>query len=187
MTKKVNNDTINENTKEELNESVDNILELSEEEKAKNEEAYNKAMDWLKNLKLRWTFKSIEYMLEEEEITLNQLRACVFKNKVGEVVYNIEKAVELIIVAGLVNEIDDYRKRFERANEIMEEWREKFGFIGVMQVLLINIMEEKHFFMDTGDMQILQHLASKNLQNDTILNLISTDIQTKTAQTEALS
>lgn len=164
--------------------------EISEEELKLREQLFTEALEKVNSLGLNWTFRSIEFIVNREGITFNQLRSCVFRNKENEVKYDVEQATKYLIAAGLVNPKtctpDDYKECLERAYDIMEEWREGFGFIGILQILLINVMEKKHFFMGTQDIKILEHLASKNLQKDLVMSSIAVDMQTKIAQSQAM-
>ena len=91
----------------------------------------------------------------------------MFKGKDEEVKYDIEKATRYLLVAGMINyktvTKEDYEKHLEDAYDIMENWREENGFIGILHIIIINLMEKKHFFMGTQDIRILEHLASNNL------------------------
>lgn len=164
--------------------------EISEDELKEREQLFNTAIERINGLGLNWTFRSIEFIVNREGITFNQLRSCVFRNKDNEVKYDVEQAAKYLIAAGLVNPRtctpDDYKACIEKAYDIMENWREEFGFIGILQILLINVMEKKHFFMGTQDVKILEHLASKNLQKDIVMNSIAVDMQTKIAQSQAM-
>lgn len=181
----INTEVSNTNT-----EASNNDTEVSAEEIAEREQLYSEATDRINSLGLKWTFRSIEYIVNRENITFNQLRSCVFKNKGNEVKYDLEQAVKYIIASGLINPRtctnEDYNECLAKAYDIMESWREEFGFIGILQILLINAMEKKHFFMGTQDVKILEHLASKNLQRDIVMNSIAVDMQTKIAQSQSL-
>ena len=166
------------------------VEEPSAEYIKEREDLYNEAMEVLRKLGLKWTFRSIEYLVNREDITLNQLRSCVFRNIKGEIKYDIEKAVKYIITAGLIDPKtitpESFEEKMESAIDMMDEWREGYGFVGTMQILLINIMEKKHFFMDTPGVKILEYLASKNLQKDLVMNAIAVDTQTKISQSQAM-
>ena len=95
-----------------------------------------------------------------------------------------------MIAAGLVNPRtctpEDYNSCMEKAYDIIDDWTDTFGFIGILQILVINTMEKKHFFMDGQDVKILEDLASKNLQKDLVMSTIAVDMQTKIAQSQAM-
>lgn len=174
----------------EIQQNEDVETKISEEELKEREQLFNSAIERVNSLGLNWTFRSIEFIVNREGITFNQLRSCVFRNKDNEVKYDVEQAAKYLIAAGLVNPktctAEDYKACIEKAYDIMENWREEFGFIGILQILLINVMEKKHFFMGTQDVKILEHLASKNLQKDIVMNSIAVDMQTKIAQSQAM-
>ena len=52
--------------------------EISEEELKEREQLFNGAIERVNNLGLNWTFRSIEFIVNREGITFNQLRSCVF-------------------------------------------------------------------------------------------------------------
>ena len=181
---------MNELENKELQQNEDVEPEISEEELKEREQLFNSAIERVNSLGLNWTFRSIEFIVNREGITFNQLRSCVFRSKDNEVKYDVEQAAKYLIAAGLVNPktctAEDYKECIEKAYDIMEDWREEFGFIGILQIILINVMEKKHFFMGTQDIKILEHLASKNLQKDIVMNSIAVDMQTKIAQSQAM-
>ena len=99
--------------------------EISEEELKEREQLFNGAIERVNNLGLNWTFRSIEFIVNREGITFNQLRSCVFRNKDNEVKYDVEQATKYLIAAGLVNPKtctpDDYKSCIEKAYDIMED------------------------------------------------------------------
>ena len=135
-----------ENKELQQNEAVE--PEISEEELKEREQLFNSAIERVTSLGLNWTFRSIEFIVNREGITFNQLRSCVFRNKDNEVKYDVEQAAKYLIAAGLVNPktctAEDYKACIEKAYDIMENWREEFGFIGILQILLINVFSPSH-------------------------------------------
>lgn len=165
-------------------------IQFTEEELAKREEKYNKEMEAIENYGLKWTIRSIDYIVENRNVTFNQLRTCTFKTGTTPT-FNLSKAVRLIIEAGLIgsnqfksNELDKVR---DRAYEIMEDWRNNYGYIGVLHILLINIMEKKHFFMGEQDVQTLELLSYNHLQEDLVKRAVGMDILEKAQQVQAVS
>lgn len=165
-------------------------IQFTEEELAKREEKYNKEMEAIENYGLKWTIRSIDYIVENRNVTFNQLRTCTFKAGTTPT-FNLSKAVRLIIEAGLIgsnqfksNELDKVR---DRAYEIMEDWRNNYGYIGVLHILLINIMEKKHFFMGEQDVQTLELLSYNHLQEDLVKRAVGMDILEKAQQVQAVS
>ena len=165
-------------------------IQFTEEELAKREEKYNKEMEAIENYGLKWTIRSIDYIVENRNVTFNQLRTCTFKAGTTPT-FNLSKAVRLIIEAGLIgsgqfksNELDKVR---DKAYEIMEDWRNNYGYIGVLHILLINIMEKKHFFMGEQDVQTLELLSYNHLQEDLVKRAVGMDILEKAQQVQAVS
>ena len=123
--------------------------ETTSENIAENEGLYEEAYEKRKEYGLAWTINSIRFMIEKHRVTFNQLRGCTFKvidpeTKEKDVIYDLYKAVNLLIQAGLVGS-EQYKdteltKLKERAYEIMEDWRNTIGFIGVLHIFIINIL-----------------------------------------------
>ena len=176
-------------------ENKDNI-EINEEDKMTDEEIqareelFNLALDKITSYGLDWTFRSINYIVNREGLTFNQLRSCVFKNSKGEVAYDYMKATLLIIQAGLVGSKQiaesDKKALEDKAYDIIEDWRSNFGYVGTLQILLVNIMERKHFFMGTQDLRVLELLSYKNLQPDLVKTQLALDMETKLSQSRAV-
>lgn len=150
----------------------------------------NQAQEYIKSLNLTWTFRSIEYIVNREGYTLNQIRGAVFDLN-GSLQHDIERSAKLLLSAGLVNPAtvspDDYKAIQNRAAEICEEWREKFGYVGVLQILLVDLMEKKHFFIGTSDAELLKHLHEEGTQTDLIKTLMAVTLESKAHQTDALT
>lgn len=158
-----------------------------------NEKEYNDVVNKINELGLNWTHRSIEFILNKKNVTFNQLRSCQFKfgkdnNELG---YNVYKACSLIIQAGLVGSKQvketDLALLEEKSADIIDEWRENVGYIGILHIILINIMEQKHFFMDTKGVKVLQFMSSKNLQEDLVNMTMVQDLQMKVQQSQAVS
>lgn len=179
-----------ENKEETLNKEVEtNDVENSTNVEASEAdiEAYNKAVDIVNSLGLNWTFRSIELLTYNKKVTLNQLRACLFEVD-GKPQYNVELACRYLIIAGLINK-DNQNKIDEledKAYDILDSWREKVGFIGVLHIIIINIMENKHFFMGETDMSLLSAIGSQKIQPETYSRLIAVDAETRLNQIKAL-
>lgn len=163
---------------------------LTEEQKKENEDAYNEALDRLNSYGLNWTFRSIRYVIDKENIGFAQLRSCVFM--IGDrAVFDFLKAAIILIKAGLIGskqfKENEEAGLIQRAYEIVEDWRETVGSVSSLQVMMIHVMEEKHFFMGMGEMKIFQHLSSKNLQRDLVTRVIGEDLNEKMSQAEAIA
>ena len=178
---------------EQLNTEV-NTEEKEEDlmDEQENEKEYEYVVNKINELGLEWTHRSVEYIVYKRGITFNQLRSCLFKyGNDNEVGYNLFKACSYIIQAGLVGSKQvketDLQLLDLKAEEIIDNFREEVGFIGILHIILINLMEKKHFFMDTRGVKILQHMSSKNLQEDLVNNLMINDLQMKMQQSEAVS
>ena len=148
------------------------------------------AQEYIKSLNLNWTFRSIEYIVNREGYTLNQIRGAVFDVN-GTLQHDIERSAKLLLSAGLINPAtvspDDYKAIQNRADEICEEWRENFGYIGVLQIMLVDVMEKKHFFIGKSDADLLSYLHEEGMQTDLIKTLMAVTLDSKAHQTEALT
>lgn len=179
-----------ENKEETLNKEVEtNDVEnsINVEASEADIEAFNKAVDIVNSLGLNWTFRSIELLTYNKKVTLNQLRACLFEID-GKPQYNVELACRYLIMAGLINK-DNQSKIDEledNAYDILDSWREKVGFIGVLHIIIINIMENKHFFMGETDVSLLSAIGSQKIQPETYSRLIAVDAETRLNQIKAL-
>lgn len=162
----------------------------NEEEAKLNESTFNMAMAKLASYNLKWTFRSINYVLNTCNVSFGQLRSCVYLRD-GQGYFDYIKSTMYLIKAGLVGS-GQYKetetgKLEDRAYDIIEDWRECFGFIGTLHLLIIHEMETKHFFMGTADQAVLNHLSLKNLQSDLVQNLQLEDLEEKMRQAQALS
>lgn len=170
--------------------TIKDFEDIDEVEVIENKELFDKAVARLNSYGLNWTFRSIEYIVNRENLTLNQLRSCIFEGTDGKVRYDLEKATRYIIACGLVNSKtvtkEDFDACIDKAYDIMDDWVSEIGFIGTLQILMINTMEKKHFFMGTQDIKVLNHLVSVNCQKDMVMNQVGIDMQMKVAQSQAM-
>lgn len=155
-----------------------------------NEKTYELAIEKFNSYNLNWTFRSINYVLNKCNISFGQLRSCVYINSEGQAYFDYIKSVVTLIKAGLIgsNQVKETDSNIEeKAYEIIEDWRENFGFIGTLHLFIINTMEEKNFFMGRADQAVMQVMSSKNIQKDLIKNLIMEDLEQKVKQAQALN
>lgn len=163
---------------------------LTEEQQKENEDAYDEALERLNSYGLNWTFRSIRYVIDKENIGFAQLRSCVYMLN-GRGVFDFIKSVTVLLKAGLVGSKQfketDTDALEDRAYEIIEDWRNNIGSISSLHIMIINQMETKHFFMGSTDMKILQHLSYKNLQKDLVTQIVGEDLNEKMSQAEAIA
>ena len=190
---KVENEKLENNNISEEEKAVEAVLDTESEtaEQAKeNEDAYDEALAKLNSYGLTWTFRSIRYVIDKENISFSQLRSCVYMQG-DRGVFDFLKSTVTLIKAGLVGskQLDDTldKELTLKAYDIIEDWRMNIGSVSILHLLIINQMETKHFFMGSTDMKILRHLSSKNLQKDLAANIVSQDLQEKMAQAQALA
>lgn len=100
---------------------------------------------------LKYTFKSLDYILNIERVSLLQCAEGKFptfeKTKI-EADYEPMTAVKILLLAGNINNIgyDDFEKLENRVFEQMEEWRKKVGDISLLHVYLVSVIRNEHFF-----------------------------------------
>lgn len=169
-------------------EIIENQVENEDINKT-SEELFNLGLKKLESYNLEWTFRSIRYILNKENTSFGQLRSCVYIQD-GQGVFDYIRSVLLLIKAGLVgskqfSEADS--KLEDKAYDIMEDWRENFGSISSLHLLIIYIMEQKHFFIGNQDQTVMTVLSSRNLETDLISNIKMEDLEEKIKQLQALS
>ena len=175
-----------------MSEEIINNVENTETQKQNNEDekVLKEALAKLNSYGLEWTFRSIEYVINKENLSFGQLRSCVYMRD-GSTVFDHVKSTILLVKAGLVGskQIEETKAKEleDRAFEIIEDWRSTFGYIGTLHILIINQMESKHFFMGARDQAVITQLGSKNLQKDLARNLMREDLEEKIKQARALS
>lgn len=173
-----------------MNNAMNNELE-NLENKNENEgmDLYNEAMEKLKSLNLAWTYKSINMIVRNENLSFNQLRSCVYMNKNKEGYYDLYKSVYLLIKSGLIgsNQLSITDKTIDtKVEEIIENWRSEIGFIGILHILMIKQMEDKHFFINKPSMKVLEYMSSENLSKELVDKTLLMELQEKIQQAQAL-
>ena len=170
-------------------ESTENIVKDADNTALKNEEAYNIAVEELHSYQLEWTFRSVNYVLNKENVSFGQLRSCVYVID-ERAAFDYIRSTLTLIKAGLVGSKqiheNEYKKLEDRAFEILEQWRERIGFIGTLHLLIIKEMETKHFFMGTPDLEVIGHLNSLGLQKDLVTNILKEDMEERVRQSQAM-
>lgn len=169
-------------------EQVASGIVVNGEKEDKGADEFMLAEELLGKFGLVWTFRSVRYAMDNEHVTFAQLRSCVYPN--GSVyMTDVMRSVEVLIKAGLVGSKQipegDKEKLENRAYDIMEEWAENGLHFSVLHLLMIDIMEERHFFMGNRDVTIAKHLVSKGLQKDLAMRRLIEDTQEKAKQIKA--
>ena len=176
----------NINVSNTTSENVDTDIKKMEE---RAEVSYNFAMNLLNSYNLEWTFRSINFVLNKKNISFAQLRSCVYVMD-DQAYFDYFKSTLILVEAGLVGSKQyketDTELLENRAYEIIDNWREKFGYVGTLHLLIIHVMETKHFFMNSQDQDIVNYLSSKNLLSDIAPNLTMEDTEEKIRQAQAL-
>lgn len=199
----LNNETLENNNISEVENPINNevtentdidVESLTDEEKQAainviNANIYKLAKAKLDEYGLKWTFRSINYILNTCNVSFGQLRSCVFVRD-EQAYFDYFKATMLLIKAGLVGSKqynENQKEELEnKAYDIIEDFRETVGFVGTLHILIIQEMEEKHFFMGMADEAILTHLNSSHSVSDLVKNLLAEDLEEKMKQFQAL-
>lgn len=121
---------------------------------------------------LKFTFASIDYLLNVENVSLIQCAEGIFPaygQSKEDCDYDSMKAIKILLMAGDVGstglkDIDELEKR---ALDRMDEWRKKTGNMDMLHTYLVGILKEEHFFsgaLPVGQKinQILKQIGSRN-------------------------
>lgn len=158
----------------------------TEEELKERELLVYEAQEKLKSYNLKWTYRGISYLVNREGVSLNSLRSMLFKDKIGNVNLDLEKAVYLLVLCGLIStnklEEKDYNDASDKSYEIMEDWTASGRHLAILHCLIINTMTEKHFFIDNRDSQSLDGLALLNIEKSLALRHLAVSEETKMQQ-----
>lgn len=166
-------------------------LELNNVEETEDKdyglEEYEKAEKLLDSFNLKWSFRSIELIVNEFKISLNQLRGCLFEVS-GKAKYDIELATKILIMAGLINKDKnaDMQKLEDKAYDIMDEWRENVGAVSLLHLFIINVMEKKHFFMGETEGGLMSQIVKRNVQPEIYSKLMGVEAETRMNQMKAM-
>lgn len=172
-------------------------LQVNNEELDKNndtekasEEIFNHGLEILNSYGLVWNYESIDYILNIANISFGQLRSCLYIVN-GQGVFNVIKSTLTLIQAGLLGsgqyQLKDYNVIKESAYKILDDWRVKFGSVTTLHLLIIYVMEQKHFFTGRDDLEVMNHLKSANSLVDLVNQVMASDLEEKIKQLQAMS
>ena len=132
-------------TNDVVNESVE-VQELS----LRNKATINKIEDIITEYNMKWTWESIDYVLNKENVSFNTLalRDGSFKN------------VRILIQAGLPKA----RRTKEDAFKIMDILREEGINMDIVHIVLKDKLEKNHFFTDMEALDDIINLGAANIQ-----------------------
>ena len=133
-----------ENEVEELNDS--------------NKKAIAKIEEVIADNNMQWTWESIDYVLNKENVSFNTLtlRDGSFKN------------VRVLIQAGLPKA----KRTKEEAFKIMQELTDAGISMDTVHIVLKDTLERKHFFTDTDSLENLRNLMMSDYQPQMSLNAL---------------
>lgn len=166
--------------------------QINNENQSNNEEVelFNSVKNFINGLNLVWNYRSINTIVRDECVSFNQLRSCVFLNNKKEPYYDLYKAVALLLKSGLIGGNATHKKDKnldDLVDNIIEQYMEDFGFIGLLHLIIINILEDKHFFMGKREMQVFEYMSKNNLSKDLADQNILKEFQEKIQQSQAMS
>lgn len=132
-------------TNENVNES-----EETQELSLRNKATINKIEDIITEYNMKWTWESIDYVLNKENVSFNilALRDGSFRN------------VRILIQAGLPKA----RRTREDALKIMDILRDQGINMDIVHIVLKDKLEKDHFFMDMEALEDLINLGAANIQ-----------------------
>lgn len=132
-------------TNDVVNESGE-VQELS----LRNKATINKIEDIITEYNMKWTWESIDYVLNKENVSFNTLalRDGSFKN------------VRILIQAGLPKA----RRTKEDAFKIMDILREEGINMDIVHIVLKDKLEKSHFFTDMEALDDIINLGAANIQ-----------------------
>lgn len=102
---------------------------------------------------LKWTFKSLDYILNTERVSLVQCAQAYFLDSdiTGESAEkDVTRSVKILLMAGEMgfSGLSDIKELESQAYEKMEEWREVFGDLNALLLLIVERLREDHFFSE---------------------------------------
>lgn len=179
------------NNKEETLETLSKQIEAEQsKDRIQSEEFYNQAENLFNTFNLEFTYKSLRYILNKENISLGQLRSCVYINKdTNQAYFDYIQSTLILIKAGLVGasseQNPDIKKLEDKAYELLDTWRVNFGSVISLHLMIIKCLEDNHFFIQEPDLKVMSHLSYKSLQKDIISNILKEDLEQKMRQVQA--
>lgn len=170
---------VSEETLKEVN------LKYSDEDLKAREEIIAQSKEKLLSYNLKWTYRSISYLVSKEKITLNNLRNFIFTTSTGAVEVNLERAVHLLITIGLIGagkfEEKDWETISDEAYGIMDDWSESYH-IAVLHCLIIDLMTKKHFFMAGQDTLAMDAMSLLSIEKSLAIRHLAISEETKLQQ-----
>lgn len=119
----------------------------------------------VKRLNLNYNFKVIKTLLDIENISFGQLRCAQFYNG-NDYYYDTNRAAFYLVLTGLFGskQIDDITsdESLDKTYKILDNWQEKYGDLAFLYLQLIKQLEERHFFMDSAGLTMLEQMSSNS-------------------------
>lgn len=142
--------------------------------------SFEKCEAYWKHMGLNFTYRGVKYIADRYGISFGQLRAAQFFN--GERPYYCpEEATQYLIEAALVSS-----KKFtaseteaidEETDKIMAGWMIHCGSLSLLFIILIQQLEERHFFMSAAEMEMIANTTElSNSSKTAALHLSKTTL-----------
>ena len=135
-----------------------------------------------KHLALSFTFRSVDYLLNVEEISMQQLRSCSFIMSDDKIIYDVDRAAILCIKAGLVGskqcDANNIACINEKTAEIVDSWLNNVGSLSVLYLLSMEQMEKVSFFMSSVEMNLMNEMLKSSSSLEHLMENVSTQAVT---------
>lgn len=119
----------------------------------------------VRKLGLEYNFECIKYLLDIEQISFGQLRCAQFFNG-HDYYYDTNRAAYYLVLAGLVGSKQEDKHNTEALEahtyKILNNWLENYGSLSLLYLLLIKQLEDRHFFIDSATLMMLEKMNLSN-------------------------
>lgn len=145
------------------------IFDQAKFRKKEHEQTVDEKLDSIekavRRLNLQYNFKAMKTLLDVENITFGLLRCAQFYDG-NNFLQDTNLATYYLVLAGLYGsgQIADITsdESKDAAYKILDNWQDKYGSLTFLFLLLIKQLEERHFFMDSTELEMIQKISSNN-------------------------
>ena len=137
-----------------------------------------------RKLGLEYNFECIKFLLDIEKISFGQLRCAQFFNG-HDYYYDTNRAAYYLVLAGLVGSKQEDKHNTEALEthtyKILNNWLENYGSLALLYLLLIKQLEERHFFIDSATLTMLEKMNLSNSYKsctDLIKSVLAQEMET---------
>lgn len=149
--------------------------------------SFEKCEAYWKHMGLNFTYRGVKFIVDRYGISFGQLRAAQFFN--GERAYYCpEEAAQYLIEAALVSSkkftASEVEAIDEETDKIITDWMLHCGSLSLLFIILIQQLEERHFFMSAAEMEMIANTTALSNSSETAaLHLSKTTLITLNQQT----